>query len=136
MKIIIMGCGRVGSTLAKNLDQQGHDVTIVDVSSSAFRRLGSDFHGKTEIGSGIDEDVLQRSGIKDADAFVALTNGDNRNIMASQIAKEIFGVKKVICRIYDPLRHDVFAKLGLDSICPTITGAEMFQRALLNPTKL
>src|SRR5205823_11986219 len=91
----------------------GHDVTVLDVKSSAFSRLGQDFKGTTILGNGIDQEVLKRAGIERADAFVAATQGDNRNIMASQIAKHVFGVKRVVTRIYDPLRSDTFAALGL-----------------------
>jgi trk system potassium uptake protein TrkA len=126
MKIVLLGCGRVGSTLATMLDQSGHEVSIVDYSSEAFQRLSPDFRGETIPGNGVDEEVLIRAGIKEADAFVAVTNGDNRNIMASQIAKEIFNVKKVMCRIYDPIREETYRELGMETICPTKIGAQMF----------
>ncbi len=131
MKIVILGCGRVGSTLATMLDRAGHIVAVIDVSSDAFQRLSPDFGGETFAGNGVDEDVLVRAGIKDADAFAAVTNGDNRNIMASQIAKEIFKVKKVMCRIYDPIREETYHELGLETICPTKVGAQMFFDALV-----
>lgn len=99
MNIVILGCGRVGSTLATMMDRAGHKVSVIDFSSDAFQRLPPQFGGETIIGNGVDEDVLIRAGIKEADAFAAVTNGDNRNIMASQIANEIFHVKKVVCRI-------------------------------------
>src|SRR3982074_1615534 len=104
MFVIIMGCGRVGARLALMLTHAGHEVTIMDVSSSAFSRLGSDFKGTTILGDGTDQEVLKRAGIERADAFVAATQGDNPNIMSSQIAKHVFGVKRVVTRIYDPLR--------------------------------
>ena len=126
MKIVILGCGRVGSTLATMLDQAGHEVAVIDLSSEAFQRLSPDFRGETIPGNGVDEEVLIRAGIKEADAFVAVTNGDNRNIMASQIAKEIFNVKKVMCRIYDPIREETYHELGLETISPTKVGAKMF----------
>ncbi len=126
MKIVILGCGRVGSTLATMLDQSGHEVSVIDYSSEAFQRLSPDFRGETIPGNGVDEEVLIRAGIKEADAFAAVTNGDNRNIMASQIAKEIFNVKKVMCRIYDPIREETFRELGMETICPTKVGAQMF----------
>ena len=125
-----MGCGRVGARLAKMLTEAGHEVTIMDVKSSAFSRLGSDFRGTTILGNGIDQEVLKRSGIERADAFVAATQGDNRNIMASQIAKHVFGVTRVVTRIYDPLRSDTFAALGLQAISPTIIGANAFYEQL------
>lgn len=130
MKIIILGCGRVGATLAMMMDRAGHTVTVVDFNSDSFQRLESSFGGQTVMGDGIDEEVLRRAGIKDADVFVATTNGDNRNIMASQIAKKIFNVPSVICRIYDPIRTEVYQNLDLEVICPTIVGAEMFKHAI------
>ena len=130
MKIVILGCGRVGATLATMLDRAGHKVSIIDYSNEAFRRLDPKFGGETLIGNGVDEEILVRAGIKDADAFAAVTNGDNRNIMASQIAKEIFNVKKVVCRIYDPIRQSTYNELGLDTISPTIIGAQMMFEAL------
>jgi trk system potassium uptake protein TrkA len=132
VKIVILGCGRVGATLATMLDRAGHTVSVVDQSSDAFQRLNPDFSGDTIAGNGVDEDILIRAGIRDADAFVAVTNGDNRNIMASQIAKEIFKVKKVMCRIYDPIREETYHELGLDTISPTIIGAQMFFDAILS----
>jgi trk system potassium uptake protein TrkA len=131
VKTVVLGCGRVGSTLATMLDRAGHSVSIIDQSSEAFQRLNPDFGGETFVGNGVDEDILIRAGIKDADAFVAVTNGDNRNIMASQIAKEIFKVKKVLCRIYDPIREQTYHELGLETVSPTIIGAQMFFDALL-----
>ncbi|HET9920014.1 MAG TPA: TrkA family potassium uptake protein [Ktedonobacteraceae bacterium] len=130
MKIVILGCGRVGATLANMMDRAGHSVAVIDFSSEAFQRLDSNFRGETIVGNGVDEDVLIRGGIKDADAFAAVTNGDNRNIMASQIAKEIFHVKKVVCRIYDPIREQTYHDLGLETICPTKVGAQMMFEAL------
>jgi len=126
MKIVILGCGRVGSTLATMLDQAGHTVSIIDFSSDSFQRLSPEFGGETIPGNGVDEEVLIRAGIKEADAFAAVTNGDNRNIMASQIAKEIFNVKNVMCRIYDPIREETYRELGMETICPTKMGAQMF----------
>jgi trk system potassium uptake protein TrkA len=131
VKIVILGCGRVGSTLATMLDRAGHAVSVIDYSSDAFQRLSPDFGGETILGNGVDEEVLVRAGIKEADAFVAVTNGDNRNIMSSQIAKEIFNVKKVMCRIYDPIREETYHELGLETISPTKVGAQMFFDALL-----
>ncbi|MDQ2903227.1 MAG: TrkA family potassium uptake protein [Ktedonobacteraceae bacterium] len=132
MKIVVLGCGRVGSTLATMMDREGHEVSVVDYSSDAFQRLDPGFGGETVVGNGVDEDVLIRAGIKEADAFAAVTNGDNRNIMASQIAKEIFHVKKVVCRIYDPMRQSTYNELGLETICPTLIGAQMISDALLS----
>lgn len=124
MKVIILGCGRVGAHLARLLDQAGHVVTVIDNNNEAFQRLDPQFGGDKLLGNGTDEETLKRANIEQADAFAAVTNGDNRNIMASQIAKEIFHVKKVVCRIYDPIRQDIYKELGLETFSPTITGAE------------
>jgi trk system potassium uptake protein TrkA len=125
VKIVILGCGRVGARLADMTSRAGHAVSVIDQSSDAFQRLSSDFQGTTFVGNGVDEDILVRAGIREADAFVAVTNGDNRNIMASQIAKEIFKVKKVVCRIYDPIRDEIYRELGLETISPTILGSQL-----------
>jgi len=120
--------------LAQLLVSEGHNVTVIDQDSDAFRRLGIDFpQSQTVIGNGTDVDVLRRAGLEEADAFVATTNGDNRNIMAAEIARLTFGVKKVLCRIYDPIRQETYNGLGLESICPTIVGAKLFRDALINP---
>jgi len=124
VKVVVLGCGRVGATLATQLDQAGHSVSIIDISSDAFQRLSPKFKGNKIVGNGAQEDVLRRAGIETADAFAAVTNGDNRNILASQIAKEIFHIKKVVCRIYDPLRQRTFGELGLEAICPTTIVAD------------
>ena len=134
MRVVILGCGRVGAMLAQLLTSEGHSVTVIDQNSDAFRRLGGDFpQSQTVIGNGTDEDVLRRAGLEEADAFVATTNGDNRNIMASEIARHTFGVPKVLCRIYDPIRQETYNGMGLQSICPTIVGAKLFREALINP---
>ena len=116
-----MGCGRVGARVASILDHNGHQVTVVDTNATAFRRLAPEFAGDTVIGTGIDEDVLRSAGIESAQAFIAVTNGDNRNIMASQVASQIFNVPEVITRIYDPVREDTYRRLGLTTVCPTTT---------------
>ena len=130
MKIVILGCGRVGATLAGMMSRAAHTVSVIDQSSDAFQRLSTDFQGTTFVGNGVDEDILVRAGIREADAFVAVTNGDNRNIMASQIAKEIFKVKKVVCRIYDPIRDETYRELGLETICPTLIGSQLIFEAI------
>lgn len=132
MQIVILGCGRVGAALASMLSREGHTVTIVDLNDEAFGRLSPTFpQGQTVLGDGTDEDVLRRAGIEEADAFVAVTEGDNRNIMASQVAREIFGVKEVITRIYDPVREEIYRDLGLDTICPTMVVSEMIHTDLV-----
>jgi trk system potassium uptake protein len=131
MKVVIVGCGRVGSYLALSLAAGGHQVTVIDNRSMAFERLGDSFEGETILGTGIDEDVLRRAGIDEADAFVAVTNGDNTNIMASQVVKEIFKVRTVVCRIYDPVRDEVYRSLGLTTFCPTVVGGTAIKNLLL-----
>lgn len=134
MRVVILGCGRVGAMLAQLLTGEGHMVTVIDQDGDAFRRLGSDFpQSRTVIGNGTDPDVLRRAGLEQAEAFIATTNGDNRNIMAAQIARHTFGIQKVLCRIYDPIRQETYNGMGLESICPTIVGAKLFRDALLNP---
>ncbi|MGD0355862.1 MAG: TrkA family potassium uptake protein [Dehalococcoidia bacterium] len=127
--IVIMGCGRVGGKLAAMFDAAGHKVTVVDLDAYSFRRLPPTFSGTALIGDGTDEEMLRKAGIENANAFIALTQGDNRNVMAAQIAKHIFEVPRVICRIYDPLRKDIYEQLGLESISPTEVFADLlFQR--------
>jgi trk system potassium uptake protein TrkA len=134
MRIVILGCGRVGAALAQLMIGEGHTITVIDQNSDAFARLGQDFpQEQTVLGDGTDEDVLVRAGLEQADAFVAVTNGDNRNILAAQIAQRTFGVPKVMCRIYDPIRQETYNAMGLESICPTIVGAKLFRDALVNP---
>lgn len=116
-----MGCGRVGARVAGLLDHTGNTVAVIDTDSRSFRRLPAGFGGETIIGTGIDEDVLRLAGIEEADAFIAVTNGDNRNIMASQVARLVFDVPEVVCRIYDPVREDTYRRLGLTTVCPTTT---------------
>ncbi|MBI4670551.1 MAG: TrkA family potassium uptake protein [Chloroflexi bacterium] len=124
MKIIILGCGRVGTHLAQNMDAAGHDVTVIDRNRESFARLGSNYGGKMILGTGIDEDVLRKAGIEDADAFIAVTNGDNTNAMAAQIAQHVFYVPRVVARLYDPIRQETYRLLGLDTVCSTVMGAE------------
>ena len=131
MKVVILGCGRVGATLAMKMEEVGHKVTVIDISNDSFRRLDPKFRGVKILGNGVDEETLRRAGIETADAFAAVTNGDNRNIMASQIAKEIFHVQKVVCRIYDPIRQSTYKLLGLEAISPTIIGANMLFDAII-----
>ena len=130
MKVIIMGCGRVGARLAGLLDTDGHAVTVLDTDTYSFRRLPSQFGGTALIGNGIDEEALKRTGIEEADAFIAVTQGDNRNVMAAQIAKHIFNVPRVICRIYDPLRQELYSTLGLETISPTTVFAQILREKL------
>lgn len=124
MKIIIMGCGRVGIYLANSLDQAGHQVTVIDRNRDSFAKLGADYGGKIVLGTGIDEDVLKKAGVERADAFIAVTNGDNTNAMAAQIAQKIFHVPHVVARLYDPVREETYRLLGLETVCSTVMGAE------------
>ena len=128
MKILIMGCGRVGARLAGLLDVDGNRVTVLDTDSYSFRRLPPDFHGTALVGNGLDQEALKRAGIADTDLFIALTQGDNRNIMASQMARHIFSVPRAICRIYDPLRQEIYASLGIETFSPTTVFAEMLRQ--------
>lgn len=130
MKVVIMGCGRVGARLAGLLADDGHNVTILDTDAYSFRRLPSDFGGTALLGNGLDEDALKKAGIEEADAFIAVTQGDNRNLMAAQIAKHIFNVPKVLCRIYDPLRQELYETLGLETISPTKIFAQILKEKL------
>ncbi|MCC6628857.1 MAG: TrkA family potassium uptake protein [Chloroflexi bacterium] len=132
MKIVIMGCGRVGARLANTLDAEGHDVAIIDLNQESFARLALTYRGRTVVGTGIDEDVLRSAGTDEADAFVAVTSSDNPNIMASQIAKHIFNVPEVLCRIYDPVREGAYHLLGLDTVCPTTMVANVMREHILS----
>ena len=135
MKFVILGSGRVGSRMAVSLDEMGHQVSIIDRNRDAFNRLPSTFKGLTVIGVGIDEDVMRRAGIEKADVFAAVTNGDNTNIMACEVAKEIFHVPQVIARIYDPLRGETYDALGLQTVCPTTLISEYILDKVISGTK-
>lgn len=130
MNVLIMGCGRVGARLAGMLDSEGHKVTVLDINPYSFRRIPSNFSGEALIGSGTDEDALIKAGIKQIDIFVAASRVENRNILASQIAQHIFKVPRVVCRIFDPLRQDLYQELGLETSSPTILGAEALREAV------
>ena len=132
MKVIVLGCGRLGAHLARRLDREGNEVTVIDRNAESFSRLGSEFRGRMVFGTGIDEDLLRRAGIEDTDAFVAVTNGDNTNAMASEIAKLVFKVPRVIARLYDPVREDTFQTLGLmETVCPTIIGSDTIHELVI-----
>ena len=119
MKTVIVGCGRVGAVLADSFDRAGHEVIVVDPVTRAFDRLPSGFGGTALRGDGTDEDTLRRAGAEDADLFIALTEGDNRNIMAAQLAHEALGARQVIAKINDPLRAEAYGALGIATICRT-----------------
>jgi len=132
MRVIIMGCGRVGAGLAQRLVTEGHAVTVLDTDSFAFRRLLPEFKGRRLQGSGTDDRLLIEAGVEQADVFVAVASGDNRNILASEKAKEIYGVKTVVTRVKDPLRAQLFNSLGLRTFSPTSVGIELAHDALVD----
>ncbi len=132
MRTVIVGCGRVGAMLAAMLDDGGHQVTILDTSTAAFDRLPGTFRGNALRGDGTDEDTLRRAGVEDADLFLAMTEGDNRNIMAAQLAMEAFRVGQVIAKINDPLRALAYSELGIATICRT----DLMANAILSHLKL
>jgi trk system potassium uptake protein TrkA len=119
VKIVIVGCGRVGASAAEVWDANGHDVIVIDIVTSAFDRLPSSFRGTAIRGDGTDEDVLRRAGAEGADVFLALTEGDNRNIMAAQLANEALGIDRVIAKVNDPVRAKAYAELGIATLCRT-----------------
>jgi trk system potassium uptake protein TrkA len=131
MRYLIVGCGRVGSALAKLLDADGHEVIVVDENPAAFKRLGAKFKGHEVVGTGIDYDVLKRAGAASADGFIAVTNGDNRNIMAALIAQRMFKIKRIVARIYDPPRGQMYRELGVETVCPTTVGAKLIRDVLI-----
>jgi trk system potassium uptake protein TrkA len=129
--VVIMGCGRVGSSLAAALERLGHDVAVIDRDQQAFRRLGSDFHGEQVIGVGFDRQVLVQAGIERAGAFAAVSSGDNSNIISARVARETFGVEHVVARIYDPKRAAVYERLGIPTIATVPWTTDRFLRTLL-----
>ncbi len=132
MRFLIVGCGRVGSALAKLLDADGHEVIVVDENPNAFKRLGQKFCGHMGGGTGIDSEVLKNAGAESADGFVAVTDGDNRNIMAALIAQRIFDIKRIVARIYDPPRGQMYRELGVETVCPTTVGAKLIRDRLVD----
>ena len=133
MNVVIMGCGRVGALLAGDLSRDGNEVLILDTDPAAFRFLPDDYKGTTYVGNGIDLDVLRRIGIEKADVFVSATRGDNRNVMAAQIAKHIFGVPVVASRVFDPLREEMYRNMGLRTINPTRVQSKRLKRIIEAP---
>jgi trk system potassium uptake protein TrkA len=124
VKTVIVGCGRVGATLAEIFDQAGHEVIVLDTSTMAFERLPSTFGGSAVRGDGTDEDTLRRAGAEDADVFIALTEGDNRNVMAAQVAVEALAARRVVAKINDPLRAAAYTELGIATLCRTTLMAD------------
>ncbi|MEE1788027.1 TrkA family potassium uptake protein [Streptomyces sp. SP17BM10] len=131
MHIVIMGCGRVGSALARALEKQGHSVAVVDQDPTAFRRLGAGFNGRRVTGVGFDQDTLREAGIEEAGAFAAVSSGDNSNIIAARVARETFGVENVAARIYDPRRAEVYQRLGIPTVATVRWTADQMLRRLL-----
>ena len=131
MHVVIMGCGRLGSTLAGNLESRGHSVAVIDQNSDAFRRLGSEFGGITVTGIGFDRDVLRAAGIERADAFAAVSSGDNSNIISARLARETFGVSRVVARIYDSRRAQVYERLGIPTVATIRWAADRMVRHLV-----
>lgn len=124
VNIVVVGCGRVGSQLATLLSVEGHNVVVIDRNEEAFRRLGSTFNGVTIKGLGFDEEVLEEAGLREADAFAAVTDLDNTNLMAAEVARKLFGVKHVVARLYNPVRERTYQQLNLDYVCGTTLVAE------------
>lgn len=129
--VVIMGCGRVGSTLARSLEDRNHTVSVIDTDPDAFRRLGTDFNGDKVTGVGFDQGVLEKAGIRRADAFAAVSSGDNSNIIAARVARETFGIAQVVARIYDPGRAEVYQRLGITTVATVKWTADQFLRRLL-----
>jgi trk system potassium uptake protein len=129
--IVIMGCGRVGSTLAHILEDQGHSVAVIDQNADAFRKLGSGFKGRKITGSGFDRDVLIEAGIEEADAFAAVSSGDNSNIISARVVRESFGIQRVAARIYDPRRAEVYQRVGIPTVATVRWTADQMLRTLI-----
>jgi trk system potassium uptake protein TrkA len=129
--VVIMGCGRVGSTLARSLERRSHTVAVIDNNGDAFRRLGPTFSGTKVLGIGFDQSVLQEAGIDAADAFAAVSSGDNSNIIAARVARETFGIQKVVARIYDPGRAEVYQRLGITTVATVKWTSDQVLRRLL-----
>jgi trk system potassium uptake protein TrkA len=129
--IVIMGCGRVGSSLARSLEKRGHTVAVIDMDVESFRRLGPDFSGKTVKGVGFDREVLLEAGIEQADGFAAVSSGDNSNILSARVVRETFGVHNVVARIYDPGRAEVYERLGIPTVATVRWAADQVLRRLL-----
>ncbi|MDT0305670.1 TrkA family potassium uptake protein [Streptomyces sp. DSM 44917] len=131
MHIVIMGCGRVGATLAQSLEERGHSVAVIDRDPTAFRRLGPRFGGRRVTGLGFDRDTLSEAGLDQAGAFAAVSSGDNSNIIAARVAREVFGVEHVTARIYDPRRAEVYERFGITTVATVRWTADQMLRRLL-----
>jgi trk system potassium uptake protein TrkA len=133
MKVVIMGCGRVGILLTQELARAGHDVSVIDKNASAFDRLPPDFQAKTYVGLGFDRNVLEDAGIEEADAFLAVSSGDNSNIVSARVAREHYRVPMVIARIYDPYRADIYERLNIPTVSTTRWGVKQMILMLTHP---
>src|ERR1700753_3739054 len=131
VRVVVMGCGRVGSSLADGLSRIGHDVAVIDRDSSAFNRLSPEFAGERVLGQGFDRDVLLKARIEEADAFAAVSSGDNSNIISARLARETFGVNRVVARIYDGKRAEVYERLGIPTVATVRWTADRMLRQLL-----
>ena len=131
MHVVILGCGRVGSTLARSLAKRDHTVAVIDQDATAFARLGEDFRGQTVSGIGFDRDTMTEAGIEHADAFAAVSSGDNSNIIAARVARETFGVERVVARIYDPKRAEVYERLGIPTVATVRWAADQILQRIL-----
>jgi trk system potassium uptake protein TrkA len=131
MYVVIMGCGRVGASLAAGLERLGHEVAVIDKDPQAFRRLGPDFHGRQVVGFGFHREVLAEAGIEKADAFAAVSSGDNSNILSARVARETFGVERVVARIYDAKRAAVYERLGIPTVATVPWTTDRFMRMVL-----
>ncbi|MCZ6545795.1 MAG: TrkA family potassium uptake protein [Chloroflexi bacterium] len=129
MKFVIMGCGRLGRTVATELDSEGHEVVVIDFDEGAFHLLPAGFSGRTVLGNGVDKEIQRQAGTPDADVFMALANGDNRNAMAAQVAKHLHGVERVIARIFDTPRAEIYSELGVEAVNPTSIVADLVRQA-------
>jgi trk system potassium uptake protein TrkA len=129
--VVIMGCGRVGSTLARSLEDRDHTVAVIDSNPDAFRRLGPSFNGSKVTGYGFDHEVLSKAGIEEADAFAAVSSGDNSNIISARVARETFGIQQVVARIYDPGRAEVYQRLGIPTVATVKWTADQVLRRIL-----
>lgn len=136
MQIIIAGCGKVGAQFARIMSEEGHEIVVIDSSAENLRQLGPGFHGVTVLGIPIDEDVLKQAGIESADGFAAVTPNDNLNMMACQIAKEIFHVPRIFARVQDPVKEQVFYQFGVHTVCPTEMAVQEFRALMMGECSL
>ena len=133
MRVVIMGCGRVGILLTQELAKAGHEISVIDKSARAFERLPPGFEAKTYVGLGFDREVLEEAGIKDADAFIAVSSGDNSNILSARVALEHYHVPKVVARIYDPMRAEIYERLNIPTVATTRWGVKQIMLMLTHP---